>query len=89
MTAQQDLRVMVGYFVEVCRRKGLKVNACKSRMMATNEEEGLKYEVSVNEVQLEHLLEFKYLGCILDESGRVSGRKVAGAGRSLVNTRGL
>ena len=42
--------------------------------------------------------EFKYLGCVLDESGTdeakcsrkvTSGRKVAGAIRSLVNARGL
>ena len=47
---------------------------------------------------LQHVSEFKYLGCILDESGTeetecrrkvASGWRVAGATRSLVNARGL
>ena len=49
-------------------------------------------------MQLEHVLEFKYLFFVLDESGTndaechgkvVSGKKVADAIRSLVNARGL
>ena len=28
--SEEDLRMMVGWFVEVCRRRGLKVNAGKS-----------------------------------------------------------
>ena len=36
---------------------------------------------------------FKYLGCVLDESGcnmkAASGRRVSGASSSLVNARGL
>ena len=44
------------------------------------------------------MTEFKYLGCVLDESGKndaeclrklVTGSKVAGAIRFLVNARGL
>ena len=31
--SEEDLRGMVGQFAEVCRRKGLKVNAGKSKMM--------------------------------------------------------
>ena len=47
---------------------------------------------------MEHVSEFKYLGCVLDESSTdeaechrkvESGRRVAGAIRSLVNARGL
>ena len=64
--SKEDLRAMVGRFVEACRR-GLKVNA------------------------------FKYLGCVLDESGNeaecsrkvASGRRVTGAIRSLVNATSL
>ena len=29
----EDLRAMVGRFVEVCRRRGLRVNAGKSKVM--------------------------------------------------------
>ena len=81
---------MMGYFAEVCRRRGLIVSAGKSKVMVLGGEEGLECEVCVSE--------FKYLGCVLDESGTdgaeysrkmVSGRRVAGAIRSLVNTRSL
>ena len=79
----------------MCRRRGLKFNACKSKMMVLNGEEGLECEVHVDGIHLEHFLEFKYLGCVLDESGTdvaecsrkvVSGRRVA---RFLVNVRDL
>ena len=39
---EEDLRVMVGQFVEVCRRRGLKVNAGKSKVMVLNGKEGLE-----------------------------------------------
>ena len=44
---------MVGRFIKVCRRRSLKANAGKSKVMVLNGEEG-----------------FKYLGCVLNESGR-------------------
>ena len=56
---------MVGKFVEVCRRRGLRVNVTKNRVMMLNGEEGLECEVCVDGMQLEHVLEFKYLGCVL------------------------
>ena len=34
--AEEELRVMVGRFVEVCRRRGLKVNVSKSKVMVLN-----------------------------------------------------
>ena len=37
--SKEDLRVMVGQFTEVCRRRGLKVNAGKSKTMVLNGEE--------------------------------------------------
>ena len=57
-----DLRVMVGQFAEVCRRIGLKVNAGKSKVMVLNREEEL--ECHIDGVHLEHVSEFKYLGCV-------------------------
>ena len=39
------LRVMVGWFAEVCRRRGLKVNAGKSKVMVLSGEERLKCKV--------------------------------------------
>ena len=64
---EEDLKVMVGWYVEVCRR-GLKVNAGKTKVMVMNGEERLDLEVHIDRVHLEHVSEFKYLGCILDEA---------------------
>ena len=79
--------VMVARFVEVSRRKGLKVNPDKSKQM----EEGW----SLRSVWMEgDWRKFKYLGYILDESGTdvvkyrreiASRRKVTGTIRSLGN----
>ena len=43
--SEEDLRVMVGHFVEVCRRRCLKFNAGKSKMMMLGGEEGLECDV--------------------------------------------
>ena len=67
--SEEDLKAMVGQFAVVCRRRGLKVNAGKSKVMVLNGEEGLECEVHVDRIRLEHVSEFKYLGCVLDESG--------------------
>ena len=87
-----------GRFVEVCRRSELEVKAGKSKVMVMNREERLECEVYVDGIRLEHVSEFKYLGCVLDESGTdgaecsrkmASGRRIADAIRSLVNARNL
>ena len=52
----------------------------------------MECEVHVDGVRLEHVSQFKYLGCVLDEASRGGtecSRKVAGAIRSLVNARDL
>ena len=52
------------------RRSCLKVNADKkSNIMLLNREEGLEYEVRMDGIQLEHVTEFIYLVCVLDEPG--------------------
>ena len=58
--SEEGLRAMVGWFVEVCRLRGLKINAGESKVMVINGEDGLECEVHVNGVRLEHLSEFKY-----------------------------
>ena len=40
--SEENLRVMVGRFAEVCKRRGLKVSARKSKVMVLNGEEGLE-----------------------------------------------
>ena len=42
--SEEDLKVMVGWFAEVCRRRGLKVSVGKRSMMVLNGEEGLEYD---------------------------------------------
>ena len=64
--SEEDLRVIVGWFAEVCRWTGLEVNAGKSKVMVRNGEEGLECEVHVDGIRLEHVSEFKYLECVLD-----------------------
>ena len=88
----EDLREMVGWLAEVCRRRGPKVGAGKSKVMALNREEGLECEVHVDRIYLDHVSEFKYMRYVLDEygtDGAECSRKVASAIRSLVNTRDL
>ena len=96
---EENLRAMVVHFVEVCRRIGLKVNAGKSKVMVLGgKEEELECEFCMDRMKLEYVLEFKYLGCVLDESGIdeaechrkvANGRRVAYATRSMVNARDL
>ena len=66
--------------------------------MVLGGEEGMECEVCVDGMRLEHASEFKYFGYVLDVSGTdeaefrrkvASGRRVAGAIRSLLNARGL
>ena len=61
------MKAMVGQFAEVCRRRVLKVNGGKSKVVLLNGEEGLECEVHIDGIRLEHVSEFKYLGCVLDE----------------------
>ena len=67
--SEGDLRVMVRRFAGVCRRRGPKVNADKSKVTLLNGEEGLESEVHVDGIRLEHVSEFKYFGYVLEELG--------------------
>ena len=62
--SEEDLRPMVGRFAEVCRGRGLKVNAGKNKVMLLGGEEGSECEVCVNGIRLEQVSIFKYLGCV-------------------------
>ena len=53
------MRAMMGWFVKVCRRRGLKVNPGKSNVMVLNGEDGLECEVHVDGTHLGHVSEFK------------------------------
>ena len=91
--SEEDLKVIVGCFGEVFRRKGLKVHADKIKVMVLGGEEGLECEVCVDGARLEQVSEFKYLRCVFYESRTydaecrmkvASGRKVEGVIRSLM-----
>ena len=51
--SEEGLRAMVERFFEVCRRRGLKFNAGKSKLMVKNGEEGLECEVHVDMIRLD------------------------------------
>ena len=53
--SEEDMRAMVEWFVEVCGRRRLKVNAGKSKVMVMNGEEGLECEVHIDGIPLERL----------------------------------
>ena len=57
--SEEDLKVTVGRFVQVCRRRDLKVNANKSKVMVLSGEEGLECEIRVDEARLEQVSKFK------------------------------
>ena len=66
--------------------------------MVLSGEEGLECQVYVDGIHLEYISEFKYFGCVFDESDTdgtecsrkvASGRTIAGAIRSLVNVKDL
>ena len=67
--SDKDLRTMVERFVEVYRRRGLKINAGKGKVMVVNGEEGLENKVYIDGMRLEWVSEFKYLGCVLGKLG--------------------
>ena len=46
--SEEDLRATVGRFAELCRKRGLKVNSCKSKVMVPNGEVKLECEVHVD-----------------------------------------
>ena len=80
--SEEGIMAMVGRLVEVFRRRCLKVNADKSKVMLLVGEEGLGWEVRVHGIGLEHVS-----GCVLDGSGingaefsrkMANGRRVAG-----------
>ena len=47
--SKEDLRAMVGCFVEVCRR-GLQLNAGKSKVMVLGGEEGVECDVYLDRI---------------------------------------
>ena len=55
--SEEDLRAMVGWFAEVCKRRGLKVNPGKRKVIVLNGEEGFEFEVHADRIRLENVSE--------------------------------
>ena len=72
-----------GRFADVCRRRGIKVNGDKNKVIVLSGEERLECEIHVGGTRLEQVSEFKYLWCVLDESGT----EVAACRRKMANWR--
>ena len=53
----------------MCRKIGLTVDTDKSKVMVLNGDEGLECKVLIDGIRLDHVTEFKYSRCVLDESG--------------------
>jgi hypothetical protein len=95
--SEESLRKLVESFDRICKRRGLTVNVDKSKVMVMNEE-NTQCRVAVDDLQLEQVSEFKYLGYMIEEKGTdeaectrkvASGRRVGGAIKSLVNAKNL
>src|SRR5678815_2570334 len=95
--SEESLRGLVEGFGRVCKRRVLKVNFDKSKVMVVSEDSP-RCEVMLDCEPLEQVSEFKYLGYMLDGKGTddaecsrkvVNGRMVAGAIKSLVDVKGL
>ena len=95
--SEESLKKLIEDFGRVCKSRGLKVNVEKSKVMVVSGE-NKQCRIKLEDELLEQVSEFKYLGYLLDERGTddaecgrkvASGRRVAGAIKSLVNTKGL
>ena len=60
--SEEDPRVMVGHFIEVCKRRSLKVNAGKSKVMVIGGEDGFLCEVCIYRICLKHVSGIEILG---------------------------
>ena len=78
----------MGRFAEVCRRRGLKVNAGKSKVMVLNREKGLECEVCIDGICLKYVSEFKYFGVFWTNQVQM-GQNAAGWRRVGGGLRGL
>ena len=56
--------------IEVCRKGGLKVNASECKVMVLDGKERLECGVHIDGTRIEHVSEYKYLGCVLNKSGK-------------------
>ena len=97
--SEEKLCQLVSEFGRVCKRRKLRVNVGKSKVMrCTRNEESPRLNVMLDGEALEQVDQFKYLGSIIAENGGVEadvsnrvkeGSKVLGAVNGVIKNRGL
>ena len=97
--SEEKLCQLVNEFGRVCKRRKLRVNVGKSKVMrCTNGEDGNRLNVVLDGEVLEEVSQFKYLGSVIAADGGVEadvrhrvneGCKVLGAMNGLMKNRGL
>ena len=97
--SEEKLRQLVTEFGRVCKRRKLRVNVGKSKVMrCTNREDGNRLNVTLDGEVLEEVDQFKYLGSVIAADGGVEadvrhrvneGCKVLGAIKGVMKNRGL
>ena len=97
--SEEKLNQLVSEFGRVCKRRKLRVNVGKSKVMrCTRSEDGANLNVRLNGEVLEEVSQFKYLGSIVAADGGVKadvnhrvneGCKVLGAMNGVIKNRGL
>ena len=97
--SEEKLCQLVNEFGRVCKRRKLRVNVGKSKVMrCTNGDDGNRLNVVLDGEVLEEVSQFKYLGSVIAADGGVEadvrhrvneGCKVLGAMNGLMKNRGL
>ena len=82
--SEEYLKMILGRFVGVCKRKSQRVNTEKTKGKG---EDGSITKLHVDGTLLYHVSEFKYKGCVLNESG-TDGAKCRKIGASRRNVAG-
>ena len=91
-TSEEELQRVVNAFGEVCKKRKLKVNARKSKVLVCEKGGGSECEIKLENQVLEVVNEFKYLGSVIERKGGVNeevesrvrqGKRVAGVLRDI------
>ena len=87
-SSENELKLLVKHFEEVCRRRLIKANGSKSKIIVIERNGNTGCNISINGENMEVVNEFKYLGCMIGKRGTCeaevtsrikAGRQVAGA----------
>ena len=91
-----ELQGLVREFGSVCKKRNLKVNANKSKVMVFERSEDTECRVSLEGEEMENVRVFKYLGSVMSKDGSLEeevrervqqGRKVAGSLKAVIKNR--